>query len=110
MNAEEADRLELDLELRQRDGREVAVRRSVEVAVVVLGHDVQDVVDRDEQLLAGLLDGNALNLGGRLLGSGLEAADRLPQPIDLDRLDQVVGRFDLEGLHRVLAVRRDEDD
>ena len=42
--------------------------------------------------------------------TGVEARDRLLQPVDLDRLDQVVGRLDLERLHRVLGVGGDEDD
>ena len=58
--------LELRLELRERDRREVAVGRRVEVAVVVLGHHVEDVVDAHQKLLAGLLDGDALDSCGRL--------------------------------------------
>jgi hypothetical protein len=71
---------------------------------------VEDVGDVDEQLLAGLLDRDPLDLRGRHLGGGFEPADRLPKPLDLDGLDEVVGRLDLERLDRMLAVSRDEDD
>ena len=52
------------LQLGQAHGAEVAIGLGLQVGVIVPGHDEDDLVDADEDLLAGLLHGNALGLLG----------------------------------------------
>jgi hypothetical protein len=61
MHAEEPARLELLLQLGQREGGEIALAVGEQVAVVVLRHDVEDLLHGQQQLLAGLLHGHALH-------------------------------------------------
>lgn len=110
--AKETEWLELGLELGKRDRREIAVVLGVQVGVVVLRHDEVNLAGGNEQLLAALLDGDAL-VGGRAALRGdelLDLADCLYEAIGLDRLYQVIGRVYLERLDGKLAVRGHEND
>ena len=40
----------------------------------------------------------------------LGALDRLPEPVEADRLQQIIGGLDLEGVGRILLEGGDEDD
>ena len=84
----------------------------MQVGIIVLGHDVENLVRGDEQLLAALLNGNPL---GRVVlvdhrDMLLDLFDRLEEALGLDRLHEVVDRVDLEGLDGMLAIGRDEHD
>ena len=70
-----------------------------------------DLVRGDEQLLAALLDGDALARAAVALAAHLleHLGDGLVEAVCLDGLDQVVRRVDVEGLHGVLAVGGDKD-
>ena len=94
--------------------------------VLAVGPEVADVLDRDQRDLAalqhrdpaqGLLRRRELELleqsaqvGGRRGEPLLEAPQRAREAHRLDRLQQVVDRALLEGLHGVLVVGGDEDD
>ncbi len=112
MNAEEAVSIEGLLELRETDRREEAIDAGLQIGVVITSHNETDVVDVDEDLLAALFNRDALCLLGlRVKDDVLANAGKcVGKALDLDGLDQVVDRVDLERIEGEFTVRRDEDD
>ena len=63
MNAKESMAVEALFELSQRDRGEVTIGIGLQVRIIIARHNVANAIDGDENLLAALLDRNALGLG-----------------------------------------------
>ena len=84
----------------------------MQIRVVVACHDETDLIDADEDLLAGLLDRDALGLLGLRMQLHVlaHADDGLRQAIGFDRLHQVIDGVDFERVQREFAVGGNEHD
>ena len=110
MHAEEPVAVEALLQLSETHRGEVAVRIRLQVGVVVARHDETNLVDADKDLLAALLNGDALGLLRLHVQRHMLAhtGDSLGKALRFNRFHQVVDRAHLECVEGELAVRGHE--
>ena len=102
--------IERFFQLSQAYGREEAVDASLQVRIIVACHNVANVIDVDEDLLAALFNGNALGLLGLCMKQHMfaHASKSVGKTLGFNRLNQVIDGIDLERIQSKFAISSNE--
>ena len=110
MNAEETVTIERFFQLSQAYGREETVNASLQVRIIVARHNIANVIDVDEDLLATLFNGNTLSLLGLCMKQHMFAhtGKSMGKTLGFNRLNQVIDGIDFERIQGKFAISSNE--